>query len=85
MHPARSVLILLFALTTLAQAADKPNTTTFSVTIDFGQDVGQSFGTLFEARDKSGRIVAGAGFQDVYNTHFRNDRHTVQLFVFGDN
>ena len=81
MHPEKPVLLLFLALTTVAQAADKPNATTFSVTVDFGQDVGQSFGTLFEARNKSGLIVAGAGFQDVYNTHFRNDRHSLQFFV----
>jgi len=53
----------------------------FSMTVDFGKDQGNSPGTLFEARDPSGRIVAGAGFQDVYNTRFRNDRHTLQIFV----
>jgi hypothetical protein len=67
-----------------AQAEEAPAKTTFSVTVDFGQDIGQSFGTLFEARDNSGRLVAGAGFQDVYNTRFRNDRHTVQFFVRPD-
>jgi len=53
----------------------------FTVTVDFGKDRGQSFGSLFEARDERGRVVAGAGFVDVYNTRFRSDRHTLQFFV----
>jgi len=57
-----------------------PNTT-FSMTVDLGQDRGQSFGSLFEVRDKANRVVAGAGFLDVYNTRFRNNRHTLQFFV----
>lgn len=64
-----------------AVEANEPAKATFSATVDFGQDIGQSFGTLFEARDNTGRLVVGAGFQDVYNTRFRNDRHTLQLFV----
>ena len=33
-----------------------------TTTIDFGQDVGQNWGSLFEARDSEGRVVMGAGF-----------------------
>jgi hypothetical protein len=74
---AAAVLVIVSAV-----SADEPSAkTTFSATVDFGQDVGQSFGTLFEARDAGGQLVAGAGFQDVYNTRFRNDRHTLQFFV----
>lgn len=54
---------------------------TFSVELDLGTDLGQSFGSIFEARNGKGRVVAGAGFQDVYNTRFRSDRHTLQFFV----
>ncbi len=50
-------------------------------TVDFGRDVGQSFGSIFEARDANGKLVAGAGFADVYNTRFRVGRRTLQFFV----
>jgi hypothetical protein len=63
--------------------ADEP-AIAFSVVVDFGEDLGQSFGSIFEARDKQGRLVAGAGFMDAYNTRFRSDRHTIQLFVRHD-
>jgi len=53
----------------------------FSVEVDLGRDRGQSFGSLFEVRDSNDRVVAGAGFMDVYNTRFRTDRHTLQFFV----
>jgi hypothetical protein len=57
---------------------------TFSVEVDLGQDRGQNFGSLFEVRDSKGRVVAGAGFMEVYNTRFRSDRHTLQFFVRPD-
>jgi hypothetical protein len=52
-----------------------------SVQVDFGQDVGQNFGTLFEVADAQGRTVAGAGFPGLYNTTCRNDRRGLQFFV----
>jgi len=51
------------------------------VDVDFGVDVGQNFGTLFEVIDGDGRLLAGAGFPGLYNTTCRNDRRTVQFFV----
>jgi hypothetical protein len=53
----------------------------FSVEVDLGEDLGQSFGSLLEVVDSEGDVVAGAGFTDVYNTRFRGDRHTIQFFV----
>ena len=52
-----------------------------STEVDFGTDCGQSFGSLFEIRNGEGRVVAGAGFADVYNTRFRTGRRTLQFFV----
>lgn len=55
--------------------------TTITVTVDRGKDVGQSFGSLFEARSADDSLVIGAGFQNAYNTQYRADRHSVQFFV----
>ena len=52
-----------------------------SIKVDFGQDLGQNFGTLFEAVDAQGRAVAGAGFPGLYNTTCRNDRRGLQFYV----
>jgi len=52
-----------------------------TVEVDFGEDVGQNFGTLFEVTDAAGRTLAGAGFPGLYNTTCRNDRRGVQCFV----
>lgn len=57
---------------------------TFTATVDFGKDQGQNFGTIFEARDAAGKLVAGAGFAGVYNTLYRYDRHTLQFFIRPD-
>jgi hypothetical protein len=49
--------------------------------IDLGKDLGQNFGTLFEARNGHGRLVFGAGFPGAYNTRYRMDRFAVQFFI----
>ena len=46
-----------------------------------GEDLGQNLGSLFEVRDSGGRVVAGAGFMEAYNTRFRSSRHTLQFFL----
>lgn len=52
-----------------------------SVEVDFGRDVGQNFGSLFEVYDKEGHLVAGAGFLGAYNTQPRSDRQRLHFFV----
>jgi len=53
----------------------------FEAVVDLGKDQGQRFGSIFEARTGNGRVVAGAGFMEVYNTRFRVGRHMLQFFV----
>ncbi len=52
-----------------------------SANIDFGADVGQDFGTLFEVRDKERRVILGAGFPSIFNTCVRLDRFALQFYV----
>lgn len=84
MNPTMRITLLLnwafFPAVGVGQI-QQPPVMRFTVKVDFGKDRGQSFGSLFEARDERGRVVAGAGFADVYNTRFRSDRHTLQFFV----
>jgi len=54
---------------------------TITLTVDFGPDLGQNFGTLFEVTDASGRPIAGAGFPGLYNTTSRADRRALQCYV----
>ena len=61
--------------------ATAEKTMTITVSIDRGPDLGQNFGSLFEAASSDGSLVIGAGFQNAYNTRYRADRHTVQFFV----
>ena len=80
------ILLLVFATASTGAAApeNKPRREVFAeftAVVDLGKDHGQSFGSIFEARDAQGRVFAGAGFMDVYNTRFRSDRHTLQFFV----
>jgi enamine deaminase RidA (YjgF/YER057c/UK114 family) len=63
------------------KADDARTSLRISLEVDFGTDRGQSFGSLFEVRNSSGRVVAGAGFADVYNTRFRTGRRTLHFFV----
>ncbi len=71
---------ILGTISAVAQGADEP---VLSVTVqaEFGEDVGQSPGSLFEAKTVDGRFVVGAGFCDVWNTRFRTDRDVVQFFI----
>lgn len=52
-----------------------------AVRVDLGKDTGQNFGSLFEAVDARGNVVAGAGFLGAYNTIARSNRRTVHFFV----
>ena len=56
-------------------------TTTFQITVDRGPDRGQNFGSLFEVTSEDGALTIGAGFQNLYNTRNRADRHALQFFV----
>lgn len=64
-----------------SKASDTRTSLRVSTAVDFGTDRGQSFGSLFEIRNSEGRVVAGAGFADVYNTRFRTGRRSLQFFV----
>ena len=55
--------------------------TAIVVDIDRGEDIGQNFGSLFEARTEDGAFVIGAGFSSAYNTNYRHDRHTVHFYI----
>ena len=55
-----------------------------SVSVNFGEDLGQNLGTVLEARDRDGRVMFGAGFMGLFNTRFRMDRWTLQFFVRHD-
>jgi hypothetical protein len=76
---AALALCLLLALVAAIHAEEPLLIATASV--DFGEDLGQNFGTLFEVRDDSGRALAGAGFPGIYNTGMRLDRLALQLYV----
>lgn len=76
---------LVFAVLSLsacptARAADG-RVINISVTIDRGRDEGQNFGSLFESLSDDGKLALGAGFQSLYNTQFRADRHAIQFYV----
>jgi hypothetical protein len=49
--------------------------------VDLGPDLGQNFGSLFEVKDKDGRVIIGAGFPGVYNSRHRNNRYSLQFYV----
>ncbi len=78
--PLQLLKLLLILLPTVLTAAE-PTKIRFSMSFAPGEDVGQKLGSLFEVHDAQGRVVAGAGFMEVYNTRFRGSRHTLQFFV----
>ncbi len=48
---------------------------------DLSQDAGQSLGSLFEVRGADGRVLAGAGFLNSYNTQDRSDRRMLHVYA----
>lgn len=54
---------------------------TISIEVDRGDDLGQSFGSIFELKSTDGKLTIGAGFENQYNSYLRADRHAVQLYV----
>lgn len=71
----RIVAALVILTATCANAVE------IQVNADLGPDVGQNFGTLFEARAEDGSYTIGAGFLGLFNTYHRSGRHVVQFFV----
>lgn len=75
-------IVLTAACPAETRAATQPSSAVrFAVTVDRGADVGQAFGSLFEAASEDGSLVIGAGFQNAYNTRYRADRHAIQFFI----
>lgn len=72
---------LLLSIFTVASVCADDGPLRIRVTIDRGPDVGQCFGSLFEAKSEDGSLVIGAGFQNSYNTRYRADRHAIQFFI----
>ena len=55
-------MLLLEVGPSAAMEPDGVRVTKITVTINRGRDVGQNFGSLFEAKSKDGSLVIGAGF-----------------------
>lgn len=81
MNPKSLVTLAVSFLAMLVANAAAAAEVTFKVVADRGADLGQNFGSLFEANSEDGSLVVGAGFQNVYNTRNRADRHALQFFV----
>lgn len=64
-----------------AARAEEPWVWRATVTLDAAPADGRDRGAVFEAVDPDGRVVAGAGFLGAYNTYFRSDPATLQVFV----
>jgi len=65
----------------MAASANSADRKVIRITVDRGDDIGQAFGSLFEATSEDGKLTVGAGFQNAYNTRYRADRHELQFFV----
>ena len=78
------VILVIVGIASTGVAADPQSVETAKrivVTVDRGRDIGQNFGSLFEVTSSDGFVVIGAGFQNLYNTRYRADRHSLQFFV----
>jgi len=78
-----SIRLTIFVACIFSASTARSADADFSVRlqVDLQQDVGQNFGTLFEAVDGEGNVVAGAGYVGSYNTQARSDRRSLHFFV----
>ena len=73
-----SIVLLSFLHSHMVQAAQPIE---IELRVNFGKDLGNNFGTLFEIHDLNGRLIMGAGFVGNYNTYNRSDRYQLQFFA----
>ncbi len=78
-----SARLTIFVACILAASSARSADTDFHIRlqVDLQQDIGQNFGTLFEAVDAEGNVIAGAGYVGSYNTQSRSDRRSLHFFV----
>jgi len=78
-----STRFIVFFVCLLTASFSQSADTDFSLRlqVDLQKDIGQNFGTLFEAVDAEGNVVAGAGYVGSYNTQSRSDRRNLHFFV----
>ncbi len=76
-----NLFVLILAATMICGFVSAEPDIDITVEVDFGKDLGQNFGTLFEGHDNSGRLAFGAGFTAVYNSYYRGERNKLQFFV----
>lgn len=74
-----SLACIVVALTSTECLAE--TTITITIDVDRGGDRGQNFGSLFEATTADGKYIFGAGFSGLYNTYYRDDRHSIQCYI----
>ena len=74
------VAVLIGMVAEKARAGDPP-LLDVTMTVDFSSDLGENRGSLFEAYDAEGRVVAGAGFLGAYNTQPRSNRRRLNFFL----
>ena len=81
---AKTHYIIVFAAAVLAGGCSKPNRNgaplDVTVHVRTGRDLGQPLGSLFEARDAEGRVIFGAGFEDIHSTYLRGNNRRVVFY-----
>ncbi len=64
-----------------ARAAERGESYSIEIEADYGEDLGQNYGSLFQIVDGQGEVVAGAGFEGVFNTTGRGNRRRLSVFT----
>ncbi len=70
-----------FAMSIAAVFAASSMAMDLSLRVTLGDDRGQPLGSLFEARDEEGHVVAGAGFNDAHATYLRDHNRQIVFYV----
>jgi hypothetical protein len=54
-----------------------------TIKLEIGEDLGQGLGSLFEVLDKEGKVILGAGFNDIHSTYLRDNNRILDFYYRG--
>lgn len=78
-----AVLIVAICFPWYPVHSDQPPFFEATFQLEIGDDLGQGLGSLFEVLDPDGKVVLGAGFNDIHSTYLRDNNRILDFYYRG--
>lgn len=79
----RAVSLIAFLLSSSLSYSENPPLFEATFKVELGEDLGQGLGTLFEALDENGKVILGAGLNDIHSTYVRDNNRILDFYYRG--